>query len=525
MFGFYMKYLLLNLGLLFSSGIQAQKYYSYSFDAGSLDIGYSIIQFNGKFYIATDYENDSLVIVNNHPKMLEVEIDNPSNYKFKEYNLDPNAFFSSHGQGLTVDSKGNKYLVGTKPYDLDTSVASCIRIRSDGSMDWIKNYQSLKIAKINTVIYINDNSLLLLSEEAVYNKYGKNHLIWIDSTGTIIKEKLLPENGNLFNEYNFLYSLTDSGFYNAASGTHKINGVSYTWLHLRKLDKDGNVVWDTLDYKGKNELLGLGSPTLNGNFIGSKYIDSIYLFQGINKIHPIIVGLYDSLGKKISEEKVPDVDSVMVHPNFMFPLKNGDVLMLGYGEYYYNASCDKGICERGFITRISPKGKFKWWRYIYDTNLTELDRFDTFFDGVELENGDLAFTGAALAPEGKGDANIWLLKTDSMGCITPGCTGKSIVLGGPNNVKESHEEKEIFFKVFPNPVSEQLTVYFYNQIHRGNSKICLMNDSGVIITTQNIKNGDESLTLPVKNEPTGTYYIQYRSNELILQNEEIIIKN
>ncbi len=87
------------------------------------------------------------------------------------------------------------------------------------------------------------------------------------------------------------------------------------------------------------------------------------------------------------------------------------------------------------------------------------------------------------------------------------------------------KRRRYFFKVFPNPIKVGVTFQFYYQYHRLKSNLCLINSNGIIIANQEVKNGDQSLTLPLKDKPVGTYFVQYQSNGLILQTEEIIKSN
>ncbi len=511
-----MKAILILVFYLITISLNAQKYYSYSYDLKGDDRGLNIEVFNNDFFI-NSYGKYSGVFDN--LKILKIDINDPDIYSSNEFSLNNNYFLSSNSQGMIIDSKGNFYIVGAKPINQPTEqLATCTRIKSNNKIDWNIDFPLFPHSNIQSITYISDNSLMICVEEGVFNSFENNRLIWIDSTGTITKEKTLPNDGFKFNEYNYFYMLPDSGFISASTGTPPPGSGAYTyWLHLRKLDKEGNLVWNTKDYMDYDgDVNATTSPTKNGNFIGSKIKDAFYQDSLGNIINnPNVLGLFDNDGNKISEELEPPGDSARMLPNYMFPLKNGDVILIGYS--YYNGLPDVG--SRGTIARISPNGKFKWWRYIYDSKIMDYGG-GSLFDGLELENGDLAFSGVANT-NFLGD-NIWLLKTDSMGCVTPGCTGYNIVLDPKTSVNNLTEDKEVFFKLYPNPVKTEANISFYNPSHRPKSMIKLIDSQGKILYEKPINDGEELFTIPMLRIDPGNYFIQYSSNGIVLQTEKVV---
>ncbi|HMG16510.1 MAG TPA: T9SS type A sorting domain-containing protein [Saprospiraceae bacterium] len=506
---------------LYTLSLSAQKYYSYSYDLGGDEFGHNIEMNKNKFiFNAYDYADTGFMVIQ---KILQVEIEDPKVYSFKEYSLAPYDFISSASQSLRVDPKGNLYLAGIKPISQpQKQQATVVRIKNNGQMDWNIDYSSIyPNSVIRSVSCINENRILLCIEEGIYNKQFYNRLIWIDSTGNVIKDKNLPNNGMKFNDYNYFYMLPDSGFLNVCTATPPPGVGSYTyWMHLRRLDKDGNQLWNTLDYMDyKGQVVASASPTSAGNFIGSKKKDAYYTDSLGNLINnPIVVGLFDKDGKKMEEELESPADSAYMLPNYMFPLKNSDVMLIGYS--YFNGFPD--LNPRGMIARISPTGKFKWWRYIYDKKLMINNQGGSLFDGLELENGDLAFSGTTFFNDNHDQSNIWLLKTDSMGCITPGCTGFNIVLEKETATNNINLDKELFFQVYPNPIGTETTVSFYNFKHRPNSKISLIDLEGKVLHEQVIENSVQNLNISMSGYNNGTYIIQYSSDGVVLQVEKII---
>ena len=500
----------------------AQQYYSYSYDLGDWDRGLNIVKVGNKYVINTQGLADTgyLVIQN----LLSVNIDNPKDYSFKGYNVSPYHFNGNiGGQGLTGDSKGNLYLLGIKPVDssIGDQIGTCIRIKSDGSHDWTIDFYDFTYNNMRSITCINDNLFMICKEDGVFNDFVINTMIWIDSLGKILKTKeILPTPGIKWTQQNKFYMLPDSGWYNVSEASPPNTALPRKLLNLKRLDKDGNTIWQTLDYeKGYFTQPSTGSPTLNGNFIGAKQSDSTYVNKdGILVNQPFVVGLFNKNGEKIYEEFEPYADSGHIRSGtYMFPLKNGDAMLVGAGLFWGFPLYE----QRGLISRISSEGKIKWIKYIHDIDKMN-NQGGAFFDGLELDNGDLAFSGMMNSNIAGESSNIWLLKTDSMGCITPGCVGDNIVISTTSLEDKLKMHKELFFKIFPNPAVSQTSLSFYNSKHRVKSIIKLIDLQGTILLEQELKPNELILTLPLENLTSGTYIVQYSSNSIILQSEKII---
>jgi len=111
--------------------------------------------------------------------------------------------------------------------------------------------------------------------------------------------------------------------------------------------------------------------------------------------------------------------------------RNNDILITGEV-----ISAKYNLPNTGFIAKLSKDGKFLWERYyVIERNKHKLisetyenyPLLGAFLDVIELPNGQLAAAGSidnyyedpVLGP--RTDFDMWVVKTDSEGCLTPGC--------------------------------------------------------------------------------------------------------
>lgn len=140
-----------------------------------------------------------------------------------------------------------------------------------------------------------------------------------------------------------------------------------------------------------------------------------------------------------------------------FIARNGDMIGCGYGEDTPYDTIDEPDRFYGYIARIKPTGELRWERRFFERK--EGGYYPLLYHGAELENGDLAFTGLVWdtiqTPQNPSWDDLWLLKLDSNGCLTPGCDYKQYVLPA---FEPEQVVKLDAFSVFPNPCTEHFTL-------------------------------------------------------------------
>lgn len=183
-------------------------------------------------------------------------------------------------------------------------------------------------------------------------------------------------------------------------------------------------------------------------------------------------------------------------------LPNGDIVISGY-----YAANPLGA-YRGFVSKINAEGD-PYWERIYTSNGDPYD--DNLINDVALtsDNG-IILAGAANSYDASEAQNFWVLKLDSMGCLTPGCdTLDDAVFELPFN-------EEIV--VFPNPAN----TYFVLQSGENfteNADVTIYSTNGEFMQKEEIQKGSNSLYVHSANLPVGMYIIKIsdRQNRTVIK--------
>lgn len=223
---------------------------------------------------------------------------------------------------------------------------------------------------------------------AISSAYVKDDMMYVgvckfDDEFNTIWQRYLPVFGSalsLYNPWSFMVATQDTGLviskeinlrdslYWPAPNPDKYKGKEEVVVTLTKLDKDGLIAWsDTL---------------FTDVYPGKTY------------------GPYKTIKK-------------------LYACNNGDILCIGD----YNCRiCD--LDNQAWLSRYTKDGKMKWDHVYSNPSIAPSGSGTFFMDAKETENGDIICTGSI------DDVNAWhndkqytwLLRLDSMGCYTPGCT-------------------------------------------------------------------------------------------------------
>ncbi len=169
--------------------------------------------------------------------------------------------------------------------------------------------------------------------------------------------------------------------------------------YIEKLDANFNKVW------------------------GKSFGDSTYI-SGFNKIIEAKNGDYIAVGRDLSAYETVGIDTVIVD----------------------------SAAETGWVIRVSPSGNKIWerWHKIVYGNSTS----NWLGDIYEQADGSLVMSGLAYDDVPSPITTYgWLIKTDSFGCLVPGCETVGIAENTPI---------ESSFKLYPNPASDRLFLYYHN---------------------------------------------------------------
>ncbi|MEO6189755.1 MAG: T9SS type A sorting domain-containing protein [Saprospiraceae bacterium] len=155
--------------------------------------------------------------------------------------------------------------------------------------------------------------------------------------------------------------------------------------------------------------------------------------------------------------------------------KYGNIIGAGLYNRYRGLYADTSE-GHGWIFKCSSTGDSIWSRKIIHAN----DSFPERFNNISLaQDGGFYLTGYSFLP-GDYSSKAWIVKTDSFGCVVPGC--EKVVAS-----EDIRNGKEKAFVFFPNPVVSK-KFYFMSRIGSGESyQLQLYNLQGEWILTYPFK--------------------------------------
>jgi hypothetical protein len=372
-------------------------------------------------------------------------------------------------------SDGNIVLVGgTTPDSLEYNPQIFVmKVDEDGNEIWVHEYgqetnageYGLSIAETEEGGYI-VGGYKLNTDISNPNHY----LIAIDSVGSFLWDQVIGS--SLFREYAMnINALSDGNFVCVSGkGVYLDEGDTYIQCHIRKINSDGDVIWEN----------DIGNISELSYFLNSK--------EGPE-------GSIYALGMIQTTDPTNQINS-----------------------------------EVGTIAKFSADGDSLWMReYSYvSEELEDTYILNSLRDFELLPNGSIVASGWILVvnnPDIEEDypgQDLWVFKTDSMGCLVAGCD----TVVGISEYTEYIEQS--WFTYGPNPVRDQFYIYIteINQTIFQEIRFELRNLDGKLIKQfQGKQDGGISYIMDVNDTKSGMYLLTLYGNGKKLQSEKIIIQH
>lgn len=283
---------------------------------------------------------------------------------------------------------------------------------------------------------------------------------------------------------------------------------------IEKYDAEGDIEWTTVlphEYNSFSSWVKIDRHP-DGGYVGTWKIDTFGLFIWTR---PNIVFKLDAAGQ-VEWEKVEYHEQY----NFwgLFAAQNGDIIGCGVAEDFANDTIEDDEYFVGYVSRFKPNGELRWKRKVFDHTGGGY-RYE-FYNGAEMPNGDLVFTGQmwdtiyGTADDPYPD-DVWLVKLDSNGCFSPGC-GEEQHLVAAKEPQQSLREQP--FVLFPNPFSEQITLasILGRHIPQGEYRAVLYDMNGQIIRQQSF-NPNLLTYFDTGDAPPGAYILAVYKDGVLMQ--------
>ncbi len=195
--------------------------------------------------------------------------------------------------------------------------------------------------------------------------------------------------------------------------------------------------------------------------------------------------------------------------------ENGDIVGCGQFNYFALPSEPDSSFVGSWIFRLDGNGQLKWIRHFNDTRYESIQ---LLYSGTELTNQDLAFTGRIGffgPPEG---GNVWLLKIDSMGCITSGCGEYQTIVSAPDI-----PDSGLMFTLHPNPGSIATEIQL-PQPAPGDCQIAVYNLLGGLVEQQTVPEGAQALTISLHGYSNGVYLVVLSERQKVVGRARLVVQ-
>lgn len=275
------------------------------------------------------------------------------------------------------------------------------------------------------------------------------YLTTIDSLGNILINKVYTD--SLYRTQGFSICRTsDNGF---AIGVYRWNigyhGTSVGDPVVIKTDSLGNEEWEI--YLGSQYQDGpaMVSSSDDGNIMAASRFDTDSIYDDMYKSRIQLTKINNNgtiiWNKFIGESKVYRNISNLRNTNTNEYIICGSVgNMSNYGE----------PLKSGFLLKISADGDSLWYRQY--NNLTGMSSLNYLSDALPTPDGGFIATGYCVAqPPDTSNVDGWILKVDSLGCVSPSecwVSQDELIL----------DEEKVKINTFPNPATDILNIELPN---------------------------------------------------------------
>jgi len=401
--------------------------------------------------------------------------------------------------------KGEYHVMSTTYFNLNNRIKYIYAIDSSNSTR--KYYLQdltyyLKYNKIiESPILINENLKLFRSTSSIclQNKriylFGNSQnsttapfaILCIDTIGRQLWYKTYP--GRRY--FTSGIAIDDDGNFLLGGGGYRGDGGAFDTFYkwIAKMDTSGNFIWE---HKYEDSVIyGGGLPIIiNGSYywLGDK--------SNVGEIAYSFIIKTDRNGNKVWAKELMRAAS----PYSFYPVVNGFYSPVVRNDHIYATgyeveSFDSGYTFKDFVllAKIDTLGNLKWKR-----------RFSQWYKDNRAFSLTAVPDGFIICADGKdtthttGFTDAWIIKTDTNGCIIPGChlADGLVQLTNP----------DAFVTVYPNPATDNITVQITD--NRAKLKSYLLYDSkGNFIKQHQLPNNPETVDIATDKLSAGNYYL------------------
>ncbi|MBL7897007.1 MAG: T9SS type A sorting domain-containing protein [Crocinitomicaceae bacterium] len=275
---------------------------------------------------------------------------------------------------------------------------------------------------------------------------------------------------------------------------------------LVKTDLSGNEQWRWIDWDFENEAF---SNSLTSTPDGG------YLYAGISGAYKLetnsnqYVASVTKLGNTLNEEWQITLGDSIGESGINFT----DIKPIGMNEFVvcgYQYSGDSSVI--GSLVAFNLSGQILWDSYFTFVNASDIYNYP-WHELYEVEitpDGGYLLAGKAEDWVALGNGNPgsfgWVVKTDSVGCLVPGCQDFFSV--------SEIEKPKVQISLYPNPAKNLLNIYYYDPLFSSGELMQVFDLQGKLIRELPIKTNDITYLYDISALTVGTYILMVTNHGL-----------
>jgi len=397
--------------------------------------------------------------------------------------------------------------------------AMLFKADSAGNVQWLKTYGIAHYSQYHGVygyvpIVTFDNHYLIVS--ALDDSVNVNFLIIrTDSSGN--EESRWQYGTPKYNTPEAGIQTLDSGFLLVGFTNFADSPAYYTYsIYIVKADKNGNLLWDTI----------YSAPRDNNNILLTDAVANDvledtdgYVVCGHRFAQPNTISLNPSAFQKAWIAKLNKQDGSIIweqnigiddatYQRFYKMTRTNDGGYAACGVQIFSDQTT-GDC---WLAKMDAQGDSIWSRRFYYGNDDTLTT--AFYNILQTASGGYILTGYA-APN-NGPVFPWVVITDSMGCLIPGCDTLTV-----SGIRELSTDN-VGMAVYPNPASDMAYILIKADNVVPDLSFKIYNLTGQLIATQNHATTDVTYLLNTSTFAKGVYMVDVVSEGKIVAGKKFV---
>jgi hypothetical protein len=384
----------------------------------------------------------------------------------------------------------------------ESSITLC-RYNQFGDLEWIEFYgDSIEESIGRAAVESSNQNLAAVGIRSSNQISIANGFLWItDSMGNTISFNEFGGSQN--DELHSIYPTFDGG-YILGGYTRSFLNIGRKNHYIVKTDSLGNQQWMHVAGTPRDEFAANVIQTADGNYVYSSCWNH-YEFNPSDFFSKLYLCKLNQNGAVIWENEYLDEPMYRADLIRVIELPNGELAGIGYSE--------NGMLSH--LLKTDASGNQIWLRNIGHPTISS--------NGVQLgydliyEEEDMGFVGTGWVFSPTGDSipgqDLWVFRTDSMGCLVPGC---HLI----DNIEVQKEQ--VLVSLYPNPVIDLLNVHIKSGSMPRGAQLELYDVNGRKHSTTTINPGATTYILQLGHLPAGMYLLRCVTDSEVVWSGKVV---